>query len=113
MPDLQRARRTNSCTIIDAANRIETHSLLGSNAEAGVFATQQLRAVAAAIAEDSKLSTSSHTGDMKMDSDANDDTKKADADHSRRPISKDTTKIQRQRPRAQAVKKKTKKSKAA
>jgi len=71
-------------------------------------------AVAAAIAEKSDQSTNASIGDMKMDcDDRGDDAKKVDADNSRRPLSKDTTKTQRQRPRANAVKKKAKKGKQA
>lgn len=74
-------------------------------------------AVAAAIAKDSQLSVPPQTGDRSMgstgDDRVEDESKKAEADHSRRPITKDTTRTQRQRPRAKAVKKKTKKSSAA
>lgn len=69
-------------------------------------------AVAAAIAEDAKLTALPQKGDANMDADG-DDTNKADADHLRRPLIKDTTKTQRQRPRAKAVKKKAKSGKTA
>merc|ERR1711933_590365 len=63
-------------------------------------------AVAAALAEDSKMSTNMAAEKLAVPD--SDDEGKAEADHSRRPLAKDTSRAQRQRPRAMSVKKKTK-----
>jgi len=63
-------------------------------------------AVAAALAEESNMSTSASAANLPVPD--SDDEGKVEADHSRRPLAKDTSRAQRQRPRAMSVKKKTK-----
>merc|ERR1711924_270655 len=61
-------------------------------------------AVAAAVAEEA----SSNSTNMPVPDSDEERPDRADADNSRRPIVKDTTRAQRNRPRSNAVKKKTK-----
>jgi len=42
MPSLQRVQRANSFAAVDVVDRLQTHSLMGSNSEAVRFATQQI-----------------------------------------------------------------------